>query len=254
MPRTLGLIGSGNIGTALARLAVAAGVDVVLSNSRGPETLAGLVAELGDRARAATPAEAARAGDLVVATVPLHAYDKLPVDALAGKTVLDTLNYYPQRDGRIAELDTNDLTSSALLQRLLPASRVVKVFNNIGAHQLFTLARPAGAPDRSALPVAGDGPDAKKATAGLLDVLGWDTVDTGTLTDSWRSEPETPVYVKPYAGESPAGLSPADWFRWALETPGVTVPAARVRELVDAAVRGPAGGVVPAGFDSPEKA
>ncbi|WP_416968079.1 NADPH-dependent F420 reductase [Streptomyces sp. 4F14] len=253
MPRTLGLIGSGNIGTAVARLAITAGWDVVLSNSRGPETLTDLVTDLGDKARAATPADAARAGDLVVATVPLYAYDKLPVDALAGKTVLDTLNYYPARDGRIAELDANDLTSSALLQRSLPGSRVVKVFNNIGAHQLFTLARPAGAPDRSALPIAGDDPAAKKEAADLLDALGWDAVDTGTLAESWRSEPETPVYVKPYAGESPAGLSPLEWFGWMQGTPGVTVPAARVRELTESAVRGPAGGVVPEGATFPER-
>ncbi|MDX3383293.1 NAD(P)-binding domain-containing protein [Streptomyces niveiscabiei] len=247
MPRTLGLIGSGNIGTAVARLAVAAGWNVVLSNSRGPETLAGLVADLGEKARAATPAQAARAGDLVVATVPLYAYDKLPVDALDGKTVLDTLNYYPARDGQLPELDANDLTSSALVQRQLPGSRVVKVFNNIGAHQLVTLARPAGAPDRSALPIAGDDPGAKKETADLLDALGWDAVDVGSLAESWRVEPESPVYVKVYAGEAPEGLSPLEWFGWAQQNPGVTVPADRVRELVESAVRGPAGGVVPKG-------
>lgn len=106
MTKTLGLIGGGMIGGGLARLAVAAGLHVVLSNSRGPQTLAGLVAELGGHARAATPEEAARAGDLVVATVPLKAYDRLPAAALAGKVVIDTMNYYPDRDGRIAELDT----------------------------------------------------------------------------------------------------------------------------------------------------
>ncbi|WP_075737239.1 NADPH-dependent F420 reductase [Streptomyces acidiscabies] len=253
MPRTLGLIGSGNIGTAVARLAIAAGWDVVLSNSRGPETLADLVTDLGEKARAATPAEAARAGDLVVATVPLYAYDKLPVDALDGKTVLDTLNYYPARDGRLPELDANDLTSSDLVQRQLAGSRVVKVFNNIGAHQLATLARPSGAPDRSALPIAGDDPGAKKEAADLLDALGWDAVDVGTLAESWRVEPETPVYVKPYVGEAPEGLSPVEWFGWMQETPGVTAPASRIRELADSAVRGPAGGVLPEGLDFPER-
>ncbi|MFJ2675608.1 NADPH-dependent F420 reductase, partial [Streptomyces sp. NPDC087525] len=103
---TLGLIGSGHIGSTLARLGVAAGLDVVLSNSRGPETLAELVAELGPRARAATPAEAAAAGDWVVVTVPLKNYRQVPVAPLAGKVVLDTNNYYPERDGQIAELDT----------------------------------------------------------------------------------------------------------------------------------------------------
>ncbi|WP_155055106.1 NADPH-dependent F420 reductase [Streptomyces blattellae] len=238
MTKTLGLIGSGMIGSTVARLAVAAGLDVVLSNSRGPETLADLVAELGDRARAATPAEAAQAGDLVVATIPLHAYDQLPAGALAGKTVIDTLNYYPDRDGRIAALDARETTSSELVQRHLVDSHVVKGFNNIGARQLFTLARPAGASDRSALPIAGDDGAAKAQVGQLLDALGHDAVDFGTLADSWRSEPGTPVYVMSYLGERPEGLSQEETFRWMFETPGVAVPADRVRELVDAAVRG----------------
>src|SRR6476659_8403207 len=113
---TIGLIGSGHIGSTVARLAVGAGHDVVLSNSRGPETLADLVAELGDHARAATSAEAAAAGDIVVVTVPLKAYRQVPVEPLRGKVVLDTNNYYPQRDGNIAELDDGSTTSSELLQ------------------------------------------------------------------------------------------------------------------------------------------
>jgi predicted dinucleotide-binding enzyme len=246
MTKTLGLIGSGMIGGALARLAVAAGLDVVLSNSRGPETLADLVADLGGQARAATPAEAAKAGDLVVATVPLHAYDRLPAAALAGKTVIDTMNYYPERDDRIAELDANELTSSALVQRHLADSRVVKAFNNIDFHRLFILARPAAAPDRSALPIAGDDEAAKAEVARLLDALGYDAVDIGTLADSWRSEPGTPVYVQPYF---PARLdnvkSQEEAYRLFLETPGIPVPAGQVKELTGSAVRGPAGGKLP---------
>ncbi|WP_410611265.1 NADPH-dependent F420 reductase [Amycolatopsis sp. lyj-109] len=247
MTASLGLLGSGRIGGTLARLAVAAGLEVVLSNSRGPETLADLVAELGPRARAATPAEAAEAGDLVVATIPLHAYGELPASALAGKTVLDTMNYYPQRDGRIAELDTNELTSSALVQRHLAGSRVIKAFNNISYFHLLDLARSAGAPDRSALPIAGDDPVAKAEATRLLDALGYDAVDIGTLAESWRSEPDAPGYVQPYfpAGR-PEGMSGEETFRWLLATPGTTVPADRVRELVDSAVRGPAGGFVDA--------
>ncbi|MER5179276.1 NADPH-dependent F420 reductase [Streptomyces sp. NPDC002896] len=241
-PQTLGLIGSGMIGGALARLAVAAGMDVVVSNSRGPETLADLVAELGERARAATPDEAAQAGDLVVATIPLNAYAQLPAAALSGKTVIDTMNYYPERDGRLAELDAGELTSSELVQRHLPGSRVVKAFNNIDFRRLFTSARPAGDPDRSALPVAADDPAAKGQVTGLLDALGYDAVDIGTLADSWRSEPGTPVYVLPYMAKRPEGLSQEETGRWFFETPGVPVPAARVKELTDAAVRGPAGG------------
>jgi 8-hydroxy-5-deazaflavin:NADPH oxidoreductase len=242
----LGLIGSGMIGGTVARLAVAAGLDVVLSNSRGPETLTDLVAELGEHARAATAAEAAEAGDLVVATVPLHALGKLPADALAGKTVIDTLNYYPERDGRIAELDSNELTTSELVQRHLADSRVVKAFNNITFFSLGNLARPAGASDRSALPIAGDDPAAKAEVTRLLDTLGYDAVDIGSLADSWRSEPETPVYTQPYSpGQPPAGLSLDETLRWFRETPSVPVPADRIKELTDSAVRGPAGGKIP---------
>jgi len=240
VPQTLGLIGSGMIGSAIARLAVAAGLEVVLSNSRGPGTLADLVADLGGHARAATPAEAAGAADLVVAAVPLSAYGQLPADALAGKTVLDTANYYPERDGHLAELDAGELTSSALLQRYLEASHVVKAFNNITPHQLFSLARTAGAPDRSALPIAGDDAEAKAAATRLLDVLGYDAVDIGTLAASWRSEPNTPVYVRPYLGETPA-MSVEAFFAWTLQTPGIVVPAAQVGKLVETAVRQPAG-------------
>ncbi|MFI7705489.1 NADPH-dependent F420 reductase [Nonomuraea sp. NPDC049480] len=215
-------------------------------NSRGPEALAGLVGELGEHARAATPAEAAQAGDLVVATIPLGTHDRLPAAALAGKTVIDTMNYYPDRDGRIAELDSGELTSSALVQRHLTGSRVAKAFNNIDFHRLFTSARPAGAADRSALPIAGDDPAAKADVARLLDVLGYDAVDVGTLADSWRSEPGTPVYVQPYfPGQAPEGVSQEEAFRWFLETPGVVAPAGRVKELTDSAVRGSAGGRLP---------
>lgn len=238
----LGLIGSGMIGGTVARLAVAAGVDVVLSNSRGPESLRDLVAELGDRARAGTPTDAARA-DLVVATIPLFAYDQLPADALAGKTVIDTMNYYPQRDGQIPELDSNALTSSELVQRHLAGSRVVKAFHNINFAHLASL---AGAPERSALPIAGDDPAAKAEVTALLDTLGYDTVDIGPLADSWRIEPETPAYVRPYSsGWPPKELSREEAFRWLVETPGVPVPAARIKELAENVVRGKAGGTFP---------
>ncbi|MGW7259578.1 NADPH-dependent F420 reductase [Streptomyces sp. NPDC054834] len=243
MTETIGFIGSGMIGGSLARLAVSAGLDVVMSNSRGPETLADLVAELGEHARAATPQEAAKAGDVVVATVPLGVYHKLPADALAGKIVIDTMNYYPGRDGRMAELDSREITSSELLQQHLANSRVVKALHNMDWIRLYTRARPAGAPDRSALPVAGADPVAKAEVIGLMDVLGYDAVDIGTLADSWRCEPRTPVYVQPYQGPSPAArMGEPEWQRWFREAPGEPVTADRVRELVDQAVRGPVGG------------
>lgn len=243
MTQTVGFIGSGMIGGSLARLAVAAGLDVVMSNSRGPETLAELVTELGEQARAATPQEATTAGDVVAATVPLGVYRKLPADALAGKIVIDTMNYYPQRDGRIAELDSGEIPSSELLQRHLANSRAVKALHNLDWIRLYSRARPAGAPDRSALPVAGDNPAAKAEIIRLMDVLGYDAVDIGTLADSWRCEPHAPVYVQPYQGPSPAQMGEPEWQRWFREGPGEPVSADRVKELVDQAVRGgPVGG------------
>jgi 8-hydroxy-5-deazaflavin:NADPH oxidoreductase len=196
---TLGLIGSGHIGSTLARLAVDAGLDVVLSNSRAPQTLAGLVAELGPRARAATPAEAAAAGDWVVVTIPVGAMATVPRAPLAGKTVIDTGNYYAPRDGTIPELEAQELTDSELLQRHLAGAHVVKAFNNIHYKHLRDLPRPADAADRTALPIAGNDPAARKHAAELLSLLGYDAVDMGPLSESWRSQLGTPVFCAPYA-------------------------------------------------------
>ena len=195
---TIGMIGSGNIGGGVARLAVAAGYDVVLSNSRGPETLASLVAELGDRARAATPAEAAAAGDIVIVSIPLGAYPHVPVAELQGKTVVDTNNYYPERDGAIPELDDESTTTAELLQAHLPEAHVVKAFNNIYFPHLTGLARPAGDPERSVLPIAGDHDDAKAAVVELLDAIGYDALDAGELAEGWRFQRDTPAYTRPY--------------------------------------------------------
>jgi len=191
---TIGFIGAGNIGTAVARLAVEHGHDVVLSNSRGPETLADLVTELGPRAAADTAEGAARRGDLVVVTVPFKAYRDVPVEPLAGKIVIDTNNYYPQRDGQFAELDEGRTTSAALLQEHLPKSRVVKAFNHIQSNHLGEHAQPPGTENRRALALAADDPEAKATVGALIDELGFDTVDAGLLADSWRIEPGTPGY------------------------------------------------------------
>jgi 8-hydroxy-5-deazaflavin:NADPH oxidoreductase len=195
---TIGIIGSGMIGGTVARLSVAAGYHVVVSNSRGPETLDELAAELGPLATAGTAEQAAEAGDLVVVSVPVKAFGEIPAQPLAGKPVLDTGNYYPQRDGHLEELDTGALTSSGLLQRYLPDAQVVKVFNNITFTHLGSLARPHGAGDRSALPIAGDSAAAKAAVTAFLDSIGYDAVDAGSLADSWHQEPGTPVYGAPY--------------------------------------------------------
>ena len=206
---TIGIIGSGMIGGTVARLSVAAGHRVVVSNSRGPETLTELVAELGPLATAGTAEQAAEAGDLVVVSIPVKAYPSVPGGPLAGRTVLDTGNYYPQRDGQIAELDDGSLTSSGLLQRDLPQSKVVKVFNNIFFKHLRSLARPHGAADRSALPIAGDDEKAKAAVTAFLDSIGYDAVDAGRLAESWRQEPETPAYGTPYGPFSDEAGTPA---------------------------------------------
>lgn len=195
---TLGLIGSGNIGGTVARLAVKAGYDVVLSNSRGPETLTDLVAELGPHASAATAELAAAAGDLVVISVPLKAYQAVPVAPLAGKVVLDTNNYYPERDGEFPDLDAKAATTSGLLQAHLPDSHVVKVFNNIHFENLLSMARPAGAPDRNTLIIAGDDATAKKTATDFLDAIGYDALDSGSLADSWRYERDQPAYAGAY--------------------------------------------------------
>ncbi len=191
---TIGLIGAGHIGSQLARLAVKNGYDVVIANSRGPETLSGLVKELGPKARAATPVEAARAGDIVVVTIPLKNYRTVPVEPLAGKIVIDTMNYYPQRDGHIAELDNESKTTSELLQAHLQTSKVVKAFNHIYAADLTKDGQPAGTKTRRALVIAGDDPEAKKTVAHLLDQFGFDTVDAGPLKEGWRIQRDTPGY------------------------------------------------------------
>jgi predicted dinucleotide-binding enzyme len=206
---TVGIIGSGMIGGTVARLSVAAGHRVVLSNSRGPETLTELVAELGPLATAATAGQAAEAGDLVVVSVPVKAFPEIPAKPLAGKPVLDTGNYYPQRDGQVEELDTGALTSSGLLQRYLPDAHVVKVFNNIFFKHLLSLARPSGAADRTALPIAGDDEAAKQQVTAYLDSIGYDAVDAGPLAESWRQEPGTPAYGTPYGPFSDEVGTPA---------------------------------------------
>ncbi|MBE7163183.1 MAG: NADPH-dependent F420 reductase [Williamsia herbipolensis] len=195
---TIGFIGSGNIGGQLARLAVARGHDVVMSNSRGPETLDALVDELGEHARAGTRDEAAAAGEIVVVTTPLAAIPTIPAEALSGKVVVDTNNYYPERDGRIAELDDESTTTAELLQRQLPESHVVKAFNHIMAADLTTKGTPSGTPGRRALVVAGDDDAAKATVADLIDAFGFDPVDIGPLAEGWRIQRDTPGYVAPF--------------------------------------------------------
>jgi predicted dinucleotide-binding enzyme len=205
----VGFIGSGHIGSTVARLSVAAGHQVVVSNSRGPATLADLAAELGPLARAATGEEAAAAGDIVVVTIPFRAYPGVPAGPLVGKVVLDTCNYYPERDGHFEALDDGLETSSELLQSHLAGAQVVKVFNNIFYKHLLSLSRPSGAADRSFLPVAGDDPDAVSRTRDYLDSIGYGAVNAGNLAESWRQEPGAPVYGTPYGSVTDEAGTPA---------------------------------------------
>jgi 8-hydroxy-5-deazaflavin:NADPH oxidoreductase len=223
---TIGFIGSGHIGGSVARLAVGAGHDVVLSNSRGSETLSDLVDQLGPHARAATPTEAAAAGDIVVVTIPLKAYPSVPIAPLNGKPVIDTMNYYPQRDGHIARLDDGSTTSSELLQEHLAGAHVVKAFNNIHFEHIAVLARPTGDAERSALPIAGDDERAKQAVAEFIDSIGHDAYDVGPLSEGWRFQPDTPAYGQPY-------VAPGTEF----PGPGAAAPANVLKGLLDAATR-----------------
>ncbi|WP_165066124.1 NADPH-dependent F420 reductase [Marisediminicola senii] len=192
---TIGIIGAGHIGSQIARTAIETGHDVVISNSRGPETLADLIAELGEHATAATAEQAGAAGDIVVVTVPLKNYREVPVAPLAGKIVIDTNNYYPERDGQIAELDSESATVSGLLQAHLPQSTVVKAFNHIYFGAITDDALPEGTTNRRALAIAGDDDNAKALVAALQNQFGFDTVDAGTLDESWRFERDQPAYV-----------------------------------------------------------
>jgi predicted dinucleotide-binding enzyme len=205
---TIGFIGSGHIGSQVARAAITQGYDVVMSNSRGPETLSELVAELGPRARAATATEAAEAADFAVVTVPLKAYKDVPVAPLAGKVVIDTNNYYWERDGHIAELDNGTATVSGLLQQHLPTSKVAKGFNHIQSAQITTDGTPAGSENRRALATASDDTEAAALVTSLYEEFGFDTVNVGPLSESWRVERDQPAYVvRQNAAELEANLA-----------------------------------------------
>ncbi|MFJ8830844.1 NADPH-dependent F420 reductase [Micromonospora aurantiaca] len=193
---TIGIIGAGEVGSQLARAAVAAGYTVAIANSRGPHTLTDMVAELGPSARAAYAAEAAAAGDFAIVAVPLKVVNDMPVEELAGKVVLDTNNYMAWRDGNIPVLDSGEKTVHELRQEQLPTSKVAKAFTHIQAPRLLTSARPAGAPDRLALSVSSDHPEAVELVTRLYDRFGFDTVDNSPLSESWRTGPGQPAWLR----------------------------------------------------------
>jgi predicted dinucleotide-binding enzyme len=211
MTTRFGIIGAGHIGTALASKLSELGYEVVISNSRGPETLAALVEQLGPRVTAATAEEAGSLGDVVIVTVPLKALSDVPVAPLAGKIVLDTNNYYWERDGRIPTLDEGRATTSGLLQAHLPESKVAKAFNHIGFDSIGTDGTPAGTPNRRALATASDFPEAAEFVTKLYDEFGFDTVNIGALDESWRVERDRPAYgVRQNREELEANLARAE--------------------------------------------
>jgi predicted dinucleotide-binding enzyme len=191
---TIGIIGAGEVGSNIARAAIASRYKVVIANSREPETLAGLVADVGPLARAATAAEAAAAGDFVVVAVPLRLVNDMPANELAGKVVIDTNNYMPWRDGHYPMIDAGSVTEHELRQKQLPASKVVKAFTHIQAPRINTWGRPASSPERLALAASSDFPEAIGIVTRLYDQFGFDTVDCSPLSESWRTRPGQPAW------------------------------------------------------------
>lgn len=188
----IGIIGAGFVGRSIAKLALQAGHEVMLSNSRGPQTLFSLRPMIGCQVGSAD--EAAEFGEVVVIAVPLSAVNALPVAGIKNKQVVDAVNYYPDRDGEIAELDSGQTTTSELLARILPAARITKAFNAIPMTQLESDGLPAGAENRRALPLAGDDAEGKAIAAALYGAFGFDAVDAGPLSEGWRFERGTPAY------------------------------------------------------------
>lgn len=205
----IGIVGAGSIGRALAERFSAAGHEVMLSNSRGPDSLAGVVASIEGDVRAGTVEDAVRFGEVVALAIPLRAIRDLPPEPFAGRTVIDANNYYPQRDGAFAELEEGRTTSSELLASLLPGAAVVKAFNTLWFRKLLDASRPdRPAEERLGIPVAADDPGAKGVVLDLIDRIGFAGVDAGTLAEGRHLEPGAPLS-------------------------GVAAPPARLRELLE---------------------
>ncbi|HEY8561924.1 MAG TPA: NAD(P)-binding domain-containing protein [Pyrinomonadaceae bacterium] len=192
----IGIIGAGYIGGTAAKLFADAGHEVAIANSRGAETLRDLVAGLGEKARAASAEEAARFGEIVLVSIPFGRYKELPADALAGKIVIDSNNYYPERDGSYAELDHDDTTSSELLQEHLAGAKIVKAFNTIWFEHLKTQGdRDLPIEQRRVIFISGDDAEAKKTVADLIEGIGFAAYDTGSLREGGKNQqPGTAIY------------------------------------------------------------
>jgi 8-hydroxy-5-deazaflavin:NADPH oxidoreductase len=214
----IGMIGAGRIGHALGVRFAGAAHEVMLSNSRGPETLDDVVASIEGDVRAGTVEEAARFGDLAAVAIPTQAIRELPPEPFAGKVVIDANNYYPEPDWRLPELDGDEVTSSELLASLLPGATVVKAFNTIYSGRLLEDGHPElPADERLAIPIAGDDPEAKRTVSDLIDQIGFTAVDAGALAETRRQQPGAPLYLE-YAEA---------------RRKGELLTAARLRELLD---------------------
>ncbi len=194
----IGVIGSGNIGANAARLFAHAGHEVAISNSRGPDSLQNLVADIGPNVRAATVEEATDFGEVVLLAIPFFAYETIPEEPLVGKVVIDATNYYEGRDGQI---DFGGLTSSELLARHLPDARLVKAFNTMYYETLASEGRTSEGEDRLVIFLAGDDGEAKTVVSELIEEIGFDPVDTGSLRDSGKQEPGSPIYNEPMTAD-----------------------------------------------------
>ena len=190
----LGILGAGREGTAVARLALKAGYSVLIANSRGPESLALMVEILVPGAVAASAKEVAARSDIVHLALPLSHYRGIPSDLLAGKIVIDAMNYWAAGEGVLAEFEASPPRSSEKIQAFLSASRLVKTLNHISYHELEEDALPVGTAGRRALAIAGDDAEAKKIVGKLVSDLGFDSLDAGPLSEGWRMGPGSPVF------------------------------------------------------------
>ncbi|AXI78874.1 NADP oxidoreductase [Peterkaempfera bronchialis] len=203
----IGIIGAGHIGATLARQFARIGHEVVISNSRGPQTLQALVQNLGGGVRAVTPAEAVAFGEVVVVSVPYGRYRELPAEGFDGKVVIDTCNYYPERDGHDPDLDSGATTSSEKIRDQLGGADVVKAFNAIHWENIRDRGRPKGDPERLAIPISGGDEDAKAVVAGLIRDIGFDPLDAGYLgRGGSKHQPGTRLYGAELNAEEASAL------------------------------------------------